>query len=120
MRGEGVEIRSYGAHVDFFVGYGLSAVYADHGATAMGIGGYLGYGIDGAENIRHVADRHKACPLGKQRAECVHVENTIVVNRHHFQHYACTSFEKLPRHDVGVVLHLREYYLVAGGEEAAV
>ena len=33
----------------------LSAVDADHGATAMGIGGYLGHGVDGAENIRHMA-----------------------------------------------------------------
>ena len=100
MRGEGVEIRSYGAHVDFFVGYGLSAVYADHGATAMGIGGYLGYGIDGAENIRHLRDRHQAGARREERAIGIEVEYSALVAGYNLDYYASTRSEELPGYNV--------------------
>ncbi len=99
------------------MGYCLSAVNAYQRAMAVGVGCHLGDGVDGAEHVRHMAYRHEACALGEETAVYIEVEAAVGVYGHYLYHYARAALEELPRHDVGVVLHDGEDYLVARFEQ---
>ena len=59
--------------------HGLRAVDADQRTVTVCYGGHLGYGIDGAENIRHLRDRHQAGARREERAIGIEVEYSALV-----------------------------------------
>jgi len=73
----------------------------------------LPHRIDRTERIRHMRDRHHARPIGQQRFECVELQVAAAVDRDDPEARAGGLAGDLPRHDVGVVLHLRHDDLVA-------
>ena len=69
--------------------------------------------VDRAEHVRHRADREQLGAV-EQRVEVREVEAEVGGERDPAQLDAAFGGEHLPRHDVGVVLHVREHDRVAG------
>ena len=75
--------------------------------------------VDRAERVRDVDD---ADELGRERKLAVHrveVEAAVVGDRHVAQLGAPLLGQELPRHDVGVVLHLGEHDPIPGADVGA-
>ena len=75
--------------------------------------------VDGAEDVGHVDERHDLGALGDDPVEVGQVEAAVVGEREPPQRRAGALGDQLPRHDVGVVLHLGDDDLVARAETAA-
>ena len=85
-----------------------------HGAGRPRAARDLGHRVDRAEHVRDVRDRHELhAPLGEHRVELVERQLVRVGEREVAQLRAGLLAEDLPRHDVRVVLHLRDEHLVA-------
>ena len=56
-------------------------------------------------------------PISRSKAR--QIELARIVDRRHFQHDALFVAQHLPRHDVGVVLHVGDEHLVARRQEGA-
>lgn len=117
---EDVEVGVEGADIDVHVADGLCAVDKHGDAVAVGLGYHLGNGVDRAEDVGDVAHGDKARALVEERAVCLHVEDTTGIHRDDTQGDTLVAPEKLPRDDVGVVLHDGEYNLIAILKEIAV
>ncbi len=65
------------------------------------------------EDIRHMRDRDYLRALRQQAFEMFERKTAVFVNLQPFQHGAFAFAQKVPRHDVGVVLHRGENDLVA-------
>ena len=68
---------------------------------------------DRAQRIRHVGERDHLGARRQQLFEFVEQEIAVVVDRRPLDHRAMALAQKMPRHDVGVMLHDREHDLVA-------
>ena len=115
-----VEVGIESSHVDVHVSDGLCPVYKHRDAVSVSLGYHLGHGIDCAEDIGDVTRGYKTRALVEKRAVCLHVEHPTGIHRDDTQGDALVASEKLPRDDVGVVLHDGEYNLVAILKEIAV
>ena len=73
-------------------------------------------GVDGAEQVALVDERQHLGALVDQPVEVGQVEPALVGQREPAQRRAGALAEHLPRHEVGVVLHLGHADLVAGSE----
>ena len=105
---EGHEVGIPGLHVGDVVRHVLTSV--DDGKRSGGVSGItqLANRIDGAEHVAH--GREAEC-LGaiEQRRQVGEVELAVVGQRHPAQLDAALGRQDVPRHDVGVMLHLREH-----------
>ena len=104
MTGEDVEVAADVLHVDGQMHGGLAAV--EQHRNAMGVGDLhdLLHRHDGAERIRHVGDRYDLGARRDQLLELVEQEIAIIVDRRPFDDGALALAEKMPGHDVGMVL----------------
>ncbi len=66
-----------------------------------------------------MSERYQACALVEEGAVGVEVERAVGGNRHDPYCDALACAEQLPWHDVGMVLHYGEDYLIAVFKEAA-
>jgi hypothetical protein len=73
----------------------------------------------GAQDVADVDERDDLGALGDQRVEVVEVEPALVGDGEPAQRRADPLGQQLPRHDVGVVLHLGDDDLVAGPDAVA-
>ena len=102
------------------MGSGLGAVDEHGHAMAMGYGYHFFHGIDGAQHIRHVCQRHEAGLLGEEVGIFVEVDFSFVAHRHHSNAYALILPDELPGHDVAMMLHGGEYDFIAIAEASAI
>src|SRR5579885_2796627 len=58
-------------------------------------------------------DGSDLCFSGQCLLELVKAEITVIVNIDPFQHRALALAQKVPGHDIGMMLHNREYNLIA-------
>ena len=71
------------------------------------------------QRIRHLRDRHQLRPAAEQLAVFVQQDLPTVVHRNHADARAHLRGKLLPRHDVGVVLQVRDDDLVPGADVLA-
>ena len=110
----GVEVRADRLHVDGHLRHRLGAIDQRHRAGGARLRDHLHHGVDRAEHVGHVRERHQRdvsarelCPQRLQRelAALVHLEVA--------QRGLALAAEDLPGHEVGVVLHLGDQHGVA-------
>ncbi len=116
VAGEGEEVHVEGDHVDRHVRHGLGAVEDDERADLAGPGDQRRDRVDRAENVRLVHERDQLRPLVDHLVEVGKVEAAVVGDADPAQRRPGPPAQHLPRHQVGVVLHLGDGYLVAGPE----
>ena len=102
-----------GDHVDRQLRRGLRGVDHDDGADLVGPAGDLGDRVDRAEHVGDPGQRDDLGALGDQLVDVRQVEPAVVGEPEPAQRRAGALGEQLPRHDVGVVLHLGDDDLVA-------
>ncbi|MNX93246.1 hypothetical protein D3C86_1254230 [compost metagenome] len=91
----------------------LAAVDQHPRPGRVGQTGDLGDRVDGAQHVRHVGDGDDLGLRPQQFGIGRHVQRAVVQDRRPFQHRALALAQQVPRHDVGVVLHLGDDDLVA-------
>jgi hypothetical protein len=69
---------------------------------------------DGAERVRHLRDRNQLGAIGQKLLELLDQEIAFVIDRRPFDHGAMALAQKVPGHDVRVMLHDGDHDLVAG------
>ena len=116
--GERHEVGVPGLHVDREVRHGLARV--DQHERAGGVGG-VGERTDVVDRAEHVGHRAHREELGavEQLGEVRQVEAVVGGEGDPPQLDAALGREDVPRHDVGVVLHVREHDGVALAEVGA-
>ena len=105
-------------HVDGEVGHALGAVHQKVGAGIVGDARHFGHGVDGAEDVAHVAAAHQSGAVGEEGVVGVEVKHAAVVHGDDLEDDALPLAQQLPRHDVGVVLHRGEDDLIARFQKA--
>ena len=105
-------------HVDGEVRDGLGGVDQDPRAGGVGRVGERADVVEGAEHVRRGGDREQLGAV-EQAVEVGEVEAVVGGQRDPAQLDAALGGEHVPRHDVGVVLHLREHDGVARAEVGA-
>ena len=102
------EVGVPGLHVDREVRHRLAGVDQHVGAGGVGGVGERADVVDRAEHVRHRADREQLGAV-EQAVEVGQVEAVVVGDGDPAQLDAALGGEDVPRHDVGVVLHVREH-----------
>ena len=120
MRRHNVEVGVEVFDVDADVRSRLSAVNEDGHAVSAGYFNHLFHRVDGAENIRHVAESDESSVFGKHIFVDVLAEFAFFVDRHDIDANALTLLQQLPWHDVGMVFHGGKNNFVAVAELFAV
>ena len=95
-------------------GHVLAGVDDGEGAGVVGGGAQLGDRVERAEDVAHRRDRHDLGAVD-EAVEVGEVEPAVGGERDPAQLDAPLGGELVPRHDVGVVLHVGEHDDVAGG-----
>src|SRR5450756_2132233 len=74
---------------------------------------------DRPQGVGHVPDRDQPGPVREERAVLVEEDLAAVVDRYHAQRRAALLGEKLPWHDVGVMLQAGDHDLIPGAHICA-
>ena len=119
VAGEHEEVGVERLHVDAHVRDRLRAVHQRPGAHRMRGLDDLVHRHDGAERVRNLRDRDQLGAVVEQLSVFIQQDLAAVVHRDHAELRALLGGELLPRHDVGVVLEVREDDLVARAEVGA-
>jgi len=116
VAGERIEVHVERVHVDRHVSDRLRAV-DQHTRTSL-VGGldHLLDRYDGAEHVRDVRDRHQLGPVAEQGKVAVEHKPAGLVDPDDRKPGTHPVGELLPRHDIGVVLKLRQHDLVAAAD----
>ena len=114
VSGEGVEIAIDVLHVDVGMHRALCAVDQHRNAVGVRDPRHLFHRHQRAQHVRHVGDGDHFGAGPEQLLEFVDEKMSLVVDRRPFDHRALPLAQKMPGHDVGMVLHDREHDLVAG------
>jgi hypothetical protein len=101
-------------HVEREVRRGLGAVDQHDRAGRVRAGGDVGDRVDRAEHVGDMGDGEQLRPAREQRVELRLDQQAVVVDRHVSELGPRALAQQLPRHEVGVVLHLRDDDEVAG------
>ena len=112
MAGKGQEVHVQGGHVHRMMRHQLRAVGEHRHARLVRQSGDLGHRGDHAGDVRLPGHGEDLGPLGDQRR--VFLEPAVGQDLEPAQGGAGALGELLPRHQVGVVLHLGDEDLVAG------
>ena len=115
---EGVEVGAERRHVDREVRRRLGAVEEDPGPRRLGALDDLRDGVDRAEHVRDVGERHEPRPPREEALERLEVERPLVGHGHVPEAELPLAGEQDPGHQVRVVLHLRQEDLVPRDERA--
>ena len=113
VAGEHVEISVEILHVDHPVHRRLAAVHQHRNAARMRQRDHFFHGHDRAQHVRHMRQGDQLGLRRQQRRELLQQELAVVGDRRPFQHHAAPLAMKMPRHDVGVMLHDRQHHFVA-------
>ena len=95
----------------------LCAVDEHRHSVGVGVIRHLFHRIDSAQYVADVAERCKNGSFVEIASVLLYVELSGSVYVHHPQFYVMPCLEKLPRHNVGMMLHDGQYHLVAVVEE---
>ena len=110
------EIASQGLHVQGQVRRRLRRVDQDRNLPGASDRADVGSGVDQAEHVRDVAERHESRPRRQRVADSLRPQTTIVIDVDGPDHGARALRQCTPRQQVGVVLGDGEHDLVAGAE----
>ncbi len=113
MAGRDVEIAIQRLHVDDFVDAALAAVDQHFRADGMGEPDDFGDRRHRAQHIGHMGDSDKLGFFRQQLGECSEIETVVGRQRRPQDLDALALAQKMPGHDIGVMLHLRNDDLVA-------
>ena len=102
------------------MGRGLRAVNQHRNFMFMGQRNHLFHRIHRSEHIADMAESSHDGARTEQRAVLLQVEHSSLVNVHHAQLDSCARLQQLPGNDIGMMLHHRQYHLVAFRKAAAV
>src|SRR5215204_720690 len=116
---DGVEVAVQILHVNPQMRRALRPVHQDGDAQLVRARRDLLDRVDRAQRVRDVADADELRPLAQQGVELFEYQLAAVVHRDDAQTRALLLAEHLPRHEVRVVLHLGDDYLVALAHELA-
>ena len=114
MAGESVEVATEPGDVDLEVRGRLAAVDEDERARGLGETGHLGGGVDRAEGVGDVREGDELGARGQQALEGDKVDFAARRDGRHDDLGAGAFGDHLPRHDVRMMLEVREQDLVAG------
>ena len=109
----GEEIHVELGNVDGHVGRALRTIQQHGHADGVGFRDDFFDGINGAEGVGNVHHGNELRALVQERIEFFHDHFARIVDRHDLEHGTGFLAEHLPRHDVGVVLHVGDEDLVA-------
>ena len=113
MTRKDIEIDIERLNIDDLVNDSLTAIEQYGHALGMSNRHDLCGGIDGAQNVGHVAEGNEPGPGAEQGAIGVHIQLTLVRHRNELQNHALGLTQEMPRHDIGVMFHHRQNDLVA-------
>ena len=113
VAGEDIEIAADVAHVHVEMHGRLAAVEQHRNAAGMGDAHHLFDRDQCTSDVRHMGDGDEARALGEQRLELVEQKISGIVDRRPLDDGAVALAQKMPGHDVGVMLENREHDLVA-------
>lgn len=116
---EGIEIAAEFLDIDMEMRRGLGAVDEHRDVVGMRYLSHLADGVDGAQHVADVAERGHHGAFVEGGFIALDVEHTTLVNLHHPDSQTLLILNELPGHDVGMVLHDGEDYLVAVAEGLA-
>jgi hypothetical protein len=113
---EGEKVDAETDHVHGQVRHGLAGIQDRERTDLAGPVDDGSDGGDGAENIGDMGERDDLGAVGDHRVQIGEVEAAIVGDADPAQRGPGASRELLPRHEVGVMLHLGDHDLVARAE----
>ncbi|MBV6464816.1 MAG: hypothetical protein PGMFKBFP_00081 [Anaerolineales bacterium] len=116
VRGEGDEVRAEGLGVDREMRGGLGRVHEGRRADFAREADDLGRGVHRPEDIGHLGERDQLRVTREKRAVRVQVEQAVRRHGDEVQLDAAFRRQHVPRHEVGVVLHLGQDDQVSGFE----
>ncbi len=108
-----IEIAIKLSDIYFYMRSTLRSVNYTRHAMVVGYLDNILHGVHRAKDIADMCHAHYLGLLVEKGLVCLNVKNAIVAHRDDAQPYALSPCRQLPRHNVGVVLHDRHYYLVA-------
>jgi hypothetical protein len=115
--GEDVEVAAQRLHIHPHSRHRLAAVEQEERTDGVGELRRPAGVENGAEDVRHMGERHQLVPLGQHRCHRLDFDPAVVRQRRHVDGRAGAVGDHLPGHDVGVMLEDREHDPVAGLEE---
>ena len=113
VAGEGIEVAVQVKHVHREVRGGLGTVHQHPCSRCVRGRAHLLDGVDGAERVGQVDDRYEAGALTEQAEVRLEIELSFVADGNHPQARSALLAQHLPRHDVGVMLHVRDEDFIA-------
>ena len=116
--GEHHEIGAQGTHIGGQVRHVLAGVDADQRAGVMSGGSEPGDRVERAQHVAHGGDRQQLRPV-QQTIQIGEVQAAVSGDRDPANLEAPLGGQDVPRHDVGVVLHLGEHDCVRGAQIGA-
>ncbi len=114
VRRKDVEVGIQRLYVDRHMYNALAAIDQHLGTDGMGLGDDLVERVDRTQHVRHMRNGDDLDLRRQQAVEGGHVERAIIKDRHVPQDEAFAFGQHVPRHDIGVVLHLCRQDFVTG------
>ena len=111
---ENVPVTSQRLNIDAEVHGGLATIHKNACADFMRDATHFSDIVHRSQHIAHMADRDHARLRPDSRAQTVHVERAIIVQANPSQHSTLPFTQKMPRHDVGMVLHDGQHDFIPG------
>ena len=120
MGGERHEVHAERTHVHRAVRDALRGVEERERARGVGLADDLRDGVDGSEDVGDVHERHQLrAAVGQEPGEGRELQLAVRGHRDEPQLQRALGGQHLPRHQIRVVLHLREHDRIAGLEIGA-
>ena len=113
MPAESKEIAIQSLHINCLMWGGLSGIDQHRHIVSMRRGYYFLNRIRGSEHVGNGRNRYQTRAAIKQSGQSACVQETLVCYRAHAELDRYPALKELPRHYVGVVLHLGDDNLVA-------
>ena len=112
MSSDGVEIATHRLHIHRHMHRALAAIDTDRNPPLPRRAADRGHIHHRAGDVRHLRNRHKPRPWPDGVDHRLRVQHAVLVAVHPFQHHALPFAQKVPGHDVGVMLHHRQDDLI--------
>ena len=119
VRAEDIEVAVERPHIDMRMHRRLTAIEQHRHALAMRQLHDLGGRGHGAEHVRHMREGDELRLRPDEAGEVIDIQRAVIADARPFQHRALPLAQEVPRHDVGVMLHLGEHDLIARLDQGA-
>ena len=119
MAGKAVEIAIQILHIHRTMGHRLRAVHHDGNTVRVRHAHNFPNGVDRSQRVGHMRDGYDFRFVRNQFFQLFQTQFPIILKGQHLEHGATVFAQELPRHDVGVMLHLGNDDFIAGLDECS-